>query len=446
MQKNINIIFSVFCIQFCLLLNFAAVAQLDVFNNGASIKINNSSVFFIDGNFTNQNDGVSDGTIDLNGNMIVTKNWTNNSNGNVFTNIEPIPNGWVRLIGNDLLALQNIQGTFPTVFENLDLSFERKILNNSGNAVKGSLRVNAIFDLNSNRFIIDNPSPTGIEYISKNIRSESPPAAGYGIIQWNIGSSQNTYNIPFGSANSTTRDLNFGITTHNAGQPSTGSISFATYPSDAFNQPLPASTSLFYNAVETVVDRYWHINADYNILKPSANFYFSYTNQDIDNTSNFNLNPARLKAMRYNPLSGRWDDWGPFGKANEASYTVKVEGTSGNPLGVAPSAFFSDWTLVAAEETLSDIIIPTAFSPNADGYNDIFYPIFHPDIQIEKYEFHVFNRWGESVFFTQDPNTGWNGTYKSDDILPIGVFSYVIVLKASGKGEKRYTGFITLLR
>jgi len=445
MKSIVRIYITVSCVSAALMMQLDLRAQVNFFNNGAQLKIDNNALLYIDGNYVNQNDGIQDGTIDLNGNIAFTRNWVNNSGGSVFTNIEPVPNGWVRMIGNNIATLQLIQGINPTEFENLEVSFQRKILENNDNSVRGTLRINAVFDLNSRRFIINNPLPSGIEYVGKNIRSETDPAAGYGIIQWNIGSAQNIYDVPFGTINSNSRDLNLTLTTISAGQPSAGSISFATYPSNIFNQPLPSGTSLFFDPVESVVDRYWHINPDYTD-KPAVNLVFRYTNNDIDPKSNFNLAPARLKAMRYNPLLGRWDDWGPFGKANEANYSVSVISSIGNPLGVAPSDFYSDWTLVAAEKVLSDIFIPTAFSPNGDGNNDMFFPVFHPETEIEYYEFHVFNRWGEKIFFTNDPLTGWDGRYKSERSVNIGVYTYLVILKAVGKGEKRYTGHITLLR
>ena len=54
--------------------------------------------------------------------------------------------------------------------------------------------------------------------------------------------------------------------------------------------------------------------------------------------------------------------------------------------------------------------VPTAWSPNGDGYNDLLFP-FHVNIIELKY-FRVFNRWGELVFETNQLNHGWNGIYK----------------------------------
>lgn len=54
--------------------------------------------------------------------------------------------------------------------------------------------------------------------------------------------------------------------------------------------------------------------------------------------------------------------------------------------------------------------VPTAFSPNNDGLNDILLPIIAGEIF--DYGFRIFNRWGEIVFSTRDRYQGWDGSYK----------------------------------
>ncbi|MCX6273527.1 MAG: gliding motility-associated C-terminal domain-containing protein [Bacteroidetes bacterium] len=85
----------------------------------------------------------------------------------------------------------------------------------------------------------------------------------------------------------------------------------------------------------------------------------------------------------------------------------------------------------------SMIYIPNAFSPK--GYNSIFKPV---SIFADKsdYLFQIYNRWGELVFETRDPNEGWNGTYKGD-YVPVGVFIYHVRFRTSTgqKFEKRST-------
>jgi gliding motility-associated-like protein len=57
-----------------------------------------------------------------------------------------------------------------------------------------------------------------------------------------------------------------------------------------------------------------------------------------------------------------------------------------------------------------NIYVPKAFSPNNDGVNDVLRPIL-VGIQTFHY-FTVYNRWGNIVFTTTDPNQGWDGTFK----------------------------------
>ena len=57
-----------------------------------------------------------------------------------------------------------------------------------------------------------------------------------------------------------------------------------------------------------------------------------------------------------------------------------------------------------------NIYVPRVFTPNNDGTNDILKPIL---VGISTFHyFNVYNRWGNLVFTTQDPNQGWDGTFK----------------------------------
>jgi gliding motility-associated-like protein len=54
--------------------------------------------------------------------------------------------------------------------------------------------------------------------------------------------------------------------------------------------------------------------------------------------------------------------------------------------------------------------VPKVFTPNNDGTNDLLKPIL-VGIQTFRY-FSVYNRWGNLIFTTEDPNRGWDGTFK----------------------------------
>jgi gliding motility-associated-like protein len=72
--------------------------------------------------------------------------------------------------------------------------------------------------------------------------------------------------------------------------------------------------------------------------------------------------------------------------------------------GCTDSAFLR----VKIFKTSPDVFVPTAFSPNGDGINDVFRPI---PVGISKLEyFRVFNRWGQMVFSTPDIGRGWDGS------------------------------------
>ena len=90
--------------------------------------------------------------------------------------------------------------------------------------------------------------------------------------------------------------------------------------------------------------------------------------------------------------------------------------------------------------------MPNAFTPNNDGSNDIFKGkgFFQA---ISNYELNVFNRWGQMIFSSQDPNEGWNGQFENTGaISPLGVYVY----KASfidPRGEQKVVeGHVTLIR
>ncbi|MBP7272619.1 MAG: gliding motility-associated C-terminal domain-containing protein [Saprospiraceae bacterium] len=95
------------------------------------------------------------------------------------------------------------------------------------------------------------------------------------------------------------------------------------------------------------------------------------------------------------------------------------------------------------------IYIPTAFSPNIDGFNDFFTMYAGPAVAEIK-EFKVFDRWGELIFETNNikPNVdraGWDGTFKGKAMNP-AVFVYFFRVQFIDNEEVIYKGGITLMR
>lgn len=86
--------------------------------------------------------------------------------------------------------------------------------------------------------------------------------------------------------------------------------------------------------------------------------------------------------------------------------------------------------------------MPNAFTPNNDGVNDCFgIKNWGP---VTEFEFSIYNRWGERVFYTKDANTCWNGNFKATAQIP-GVYSYMINAK-NACGVIKKSGIVTLVR
>ncbi len=91
----------------------------------------------------------------------------------------------------------------------------------------------------------------------------------------------------------------------------------------------------------------------------------------------------------------------------------------------------------------NQVFIPNMFSPNSDAVND-FIKLYTTGV-IAKSEFHIFDRWGNRVFFADDVNERWDGTYKGRD-CNTGVYAYFYrVVFADGRVLKG-KGDITLIR
>lgn len=67
--------------------------------------------------------------------------------------------------------------------------------------------------------------------------------------------------------------------------------------------------------------------------------------------------------------------------------------------------------------------LPNTFTPNDDGSNDLFVPIVNKFI--DEVDFKVFNRWGNLVFETTEPNLNWNGLTSNNKELSEGTYYYV---------------------
>jgi gliding motility-associated-like protein len=101
------------------------------------------------------------------------------------------------------------------------------------------------------------------------------------------------------------------------------------------------------------------------------------------------------------------------------------------------------------------IYVPNSFTPNGDGTNDIFLPIITSGLDEKKYTMYIFNRWGDIVFESHNPNEGWDGSYPDvlehlngmNNYAQDGVYTWKIIFNGSQNEEAlEKIGHVNLLR
>lgn len=88
------------------------------------------------------------------------------------------------------------------------------------------------------------------------------------------------------------------------------------------------------------------------------------------------------------------------------------------------------------------IYFPNAFSPDGDGWNEVFGPDGH---YITHFEMQIFNRWGELIYSTNDILAPWDGTYGGSP-APTGVYVYKYRAEGHYFPPVDGMGHLTLLR
>jgi gliding motility-associated-like protein len=103
------------------------------------------------------------------------------------------------------------------------------------------------------------------------------------------------------------------------------------------------------------------------------------------------------------------------------------------------------FTTNVVEHKCSDCqpLIPNAFTPDDDGLNDVFRPKFF--CEFANFDLQIFDRWGQKIFETHNPNAGWDGTFAGNKLMP-DVYVFVITYKTSGDVKKTSRGTVVLIR
>ena len=89
------------------------------------------------------------------------------------------------------------------------------------------------------------------------------------------------------------------------------------------------------------------------------------------------------------------------------------------------------------------LFAPNSFTPDNSGVNDIF-RVIGDNITFESLV--IYNRWGEILFQSYDPNVGWDGTY-GNNIVKDDIYIYKVEYYECESPEKKIKmGYVTILK
>jgi gliding motility-associated-like protein len=98
-------------------------------------------------------------------------------------------------------------------------------------------------------------------------------------------------------------------------------------------------------------------------------------------------------------------------------------------------------------ENVLQVFIPNTFTPDGDGLNDVFLPIVNGELD-GSYRFWVYNRWGDTVFYTEEVGKAWTGGYDGNTYyIPDGYYLWKVQVESLETGKlETYSGNVFIVR
>jgi gliding motility-associated-like protein len=128
-----------------------------------------------------------------------------------------------------------------------------------------------------------------------------------------------------------------------------------------------------------------------------------------------------------------------YSSGGEFCYIVEAVEAPGNP-NLFTDSSRSNEVCIKQQPV---IFVPNAFNPGGP-YNPVFYPS-NAYVPADSYSLDIFNRWGEVIFHTNNPQEGWDGT-SNGEFSPQGVYVYRIRSKNPDNSDLEKVGGLTLIR
>jgi gliding motility-associated-like protein len=116
-------------------------------------------------------------------------------------------------------------------------------------------------------------------------------------------------------------------------------------------------------------------------------------------------------------------------------YTITLEITTDN-------GCTETYTKTLSVTLPDNLFIPTGFTPNNDGNNDLFRVRGH---NILFADMSIYNQWGQRIWYSPKEMTGWDGTANGQKV-PMGSYAYVIEIHFDSGKKEIHRGNINLIR
>lgn len=206
---------------------------------------------------------------------------------------------------------------------------------------------------------------------------------------------------------------------------------------------LDVQTNLDYSSVASLDGEYTNTISFNNYAEWIGNVSKYYLYRSV-NREPFNLIPIHSWDIENNPSKELKyiDVVTSFGDGN-GRFCYYIHAVEGNNIAYGPVTEGSFSNIVCVSQT-PILFVPSVFTPNGDEHNEIFIPVTYFVSEIG-YSFSVYSRGGEEIFFTNDPEKGWDGSYNLN-LVQDGNYVYLIKYLNGVGSLVEKSGVISLIR
>ncbi|MCB0794809.1 MAG: gliding motility-associated C-terminal domain-containing protein [Flavobacteriales bacterium] len=155
-----------------------------------------------------------------------------------------------------------------------------------------------------------------------------------------------------------------------------------------------------------------------------------------------------VSAIPQNAATWSWSLGAPvFASSTDPSVTARIPAVGCHPVQLIATSTDGCSDTARAEVCMEErfqLHVPNAFTPDGDGFNDVFLPVTNA-FRLQDYELLVYDRWGGLVFSSGMNEPAWDGTSSGSE-APMGVYGWVLSVRDPFGERYRAQGHVTLLR